>query len=205
MFREDDLTEYLTGIGIKAGNLRNQMRLGKEPEFFFYEPGTLISAKSMGIDDLWKESVGRALNNLLSDADDHIVLRQIQPVWYESLPALPEHRRWTPLLLQYVLRFYGKEFDAKTIMAMKSQSMDTLHAMLVKTDSPIQNFGDAVIAYLVEGETEQRSFEAEELRQLLVKTGMIQGNELIGNMPKALAKDERFAWDAKGENITVRV
>lgn len=205
VFRENELTEYLTGIGIKAGNLRNQMRLGKEPEFFFYEPGTIISAKSMGIDDLWKESAGRALNNLFRDADDHIVLRQIQPVWYESLPALPEHRCWTPLLLQYVLRFYGKEFGAKTIMAMKSQSMDTLHAMLVKTDSSIQNFGDAVIAYLVESETEQRSFEAEELRQLLVKSGMIQGNELIGNMPKALAKDERFAWDAREENVTVRV
>lgn len=205
VFRENDLTEYLTGIGIKAGNIRNQMRLGKEPEFFVYEPGTIISAKSMGIDDSWKESVGRALNNLLSDADDHIVLRQIQPVWYESLPALPEHRRWTPLLLQYVLRFYGKEFGAKTIMAMKSQSMDTLHAMLVKADSPIQNFGDAVIAYLIESEIEQRSFEAEELRQCLVKSGMIQGNELICNMSKALAKDERFAWDAKGKNVTVRV
>ena len=205
VFREDDLTEYLTSIGIKAGNLRNQMRLGKEPEFFFYEPSTIISAKSIGIDDSWKESVGRALNNLLGDADDHIVLRQIQPVWYESLPALPEHRRWTPLLLQYILHFYGKEFGAKTIMAMKSQSMDTLHAMLVKAASPIQNFGDAVISYLVESETEQRSFEAEELRQLLVKSGMIQGNELVGNMPKALAKDERFAWDAKGENVTVRV
>lgn len=205
VFREDDLTEYLTGIGIKAGNLRNQMRLGKEPEFFFYEPGTIISAKSIGIDDSWKESVGRALNHLLSDVDDHIILRQIQPVWYESLPTLPEHRRWTPLLLQYILRFYGKEFGAKTIMAMKSQSMNTLHAMLVKAASPIQNFGDAVIAYLVESEIEQRSFEAEELRQLLVKSGMIQGNELIWNMPKALAKDERFAWDAKGENVTVRV
>lgn len=205
IFREDDLTEHLTGIGIKAGNLRNQMRLGKEPEFFFYEPGTIISAKSMRIDGLWKESVGRALRNLLSDADDHIVLRQIQPVWYESLPDLPEHRVWTPLLLQYILHFYGKEFGAKTIAAMKSQSMDTLHAMLVTDDSPIQNFGDAVIACLVENETEQRSFEAEELRQLLVKTGMIQGNELIWNMPKALAKDERFAWDAKGENVTVRV
>ena len=34
---------------------------------------------------------------------------------------------------------------------------------------------------------------------------MIQGNELIWNMPKALEKDERFAWDAKGENVTVRV
>lgn len=205
VFREDDLTEYLIDIGIKAGNLRNQMRLGKEPEFFFYEQGTIISAKSMGINDLWKESIGRALRNLLSDADDHIVLRQIQPVWYESLPALPEHRVWTPLLLQYVLRFYGKELGAKTIAAMKSQSMDTLHAMLVKADSPIQNFGDAVIVCLIENETEQRSFEAEELRQLLVKTGMIQGNELIWNMPKALAKDERFAWDVKGENVTVRV
>ena len=205
VFREDDLTAYLTSIGIKAGNLRNQMRLGKEPEFFFYEPGTIISAKSMGIDGLWKESVGRALHNLLNDADDHIVLRQIQPVWYESLPDLPEHRVWTPLLLQYILRFYGKEFGTKTIAAMKSQSMDTLHAMLVTDDSLIQNFGDAVIACLVENEIEQRSFEAEELRQFLVKIGVIQGNELIWNMPKALAKDERFAWDAKGENVTVRV
>ena len=205
VFREDELKEHLSGIGIKTGNLRNQMHLGKEPEFFFYEPGTIISAKSMQIDDLWKERVGRALNNLLNDADDHIILRQIQPVWYESLPALPEGRRWTPLLLQFVLQFYGKEFGAKTIMAMHSQSMDTLHAMLVKADSPIQNFGDAVIACLTDNETEQRSFQAEELRQLLVKTGMIQGNELIWNMPKALTKDERFAWDAKGENVTVRV
>lgn len=205
VFREDDLKEYLASIGVKTGNLRNQMRLGKEAVFFFYEPGTIISAKSMKIDDSWKESVGRALNNLLNDADDHIILRQIQPVWYESLPALPGHRCWTPLLLQFVLQFYGKEFGAKTIMAMHLQSMDTLHAMLVKADSPIQNFGDAVIAYLMESEIEQRSFEAEELRQLLVNSGMIHGNELIWNMPKALAKDERFAWDAKGENVTVRV
>ena len=205
VFREEDLTEYLAGIGIKTGNLRNQMRLGREPVFFCYEPGTIISAKSMRIDDSWKKSVGQAIQHLLSDADDHIVLRQIQPVWYESLPVLPEHRCWTPLLLQYVLRFYGKEFGAKTIMAMESQNMDTLHTMLVKDDGPIQNFGDVVITYVIESEIEQRSFEAEALRQLLVKTGMLQGNELIGNMPKALAKDERFAWDAKGENVTVRV
>lgn len=205
VFQESDLTEYLKSIRIKTGNLRMQMRLGQEPKFFFYQPGTIISAKSMKIDYSWKESVGRALDKLFNDAGDHIVLRQIQSVWYESLPALPGHRCWTPLLLQYVLLFYGKEWGAKTIAAMRSQSMDTLHAMLVKTDSPIQNFGDAVIACLIESEIEQRSFEAEELRQFLVKIGMIQGNELIYNMPNALAKDERFAWDAKGENVTVRV
>lgn len=83
--------------------------------------------------------------------------------------------------------------------------MDTLHAMLVKYDGEIQNFGDAVICCLIENEIEQRSLGAEELRRHLVKSGMIQGNELIWNMPKALAKDGRFAWDAKGENVTVRV
>ena len=205
VFQESDIAEYLQNIRIKTGNLRMQMRLGLEPKFFFYQPGTIISAKSMKIDNLWKESVGRALDKLFNDVGDHIVLRQIQSAWYESLPTLPGHRCWTPLLLQYVLHFYGKEWGAKTIAAMRSQSMDTLHAMLVKSDSPIQNFGDAVIACLIESEIKQRSFEAEELRQFVVKTAMIQGNELIYKMSDALAKDERFAWDAKGKNVTVRV
>ncbi|MCD7827863.1 MAG: hypothetical protein LUG85_04940 [Clostridiales bacterium] len=205
VFTEDDLSEYLTSLGIRTANLRNKMRLNKEPLFFFYEPGTIISVKSMKIDDSWKESVKRALDNLLNDADGHIILRRIRSVWYDSLPALPGHRQWTPLLLQFVLRFYGEELGAKTIMAMESQNMETIHAMLVKADSQIQSFGDAVIACLTESETDQRSFEAEELRQLLVRADMLHGNELIWNMPKALAKDERFAWDANGENVTVRV
>lgn len=205
VFREEALAEYLTGIGIKAGNLRNQMRLNREPDFFFYESGVFISAKCMKINDSWKERVDQALKKLLNDADGHIILREIQPVWFESLPALPGQRPWTPLLLQFVLRFYGKEFHVKTIAAMGSQKMDTIHAMLVKEDGPIQNFGDAVIAYLLERGIEQRAFKAEELRQLLVRAGMLHGNEVIWNMPKALAKDERFAWDAKGEDVTVRV
>lgn len=205
IFREDDLEEYLARVGIKSGNLRNQMRLNREPDFFFYESGVIITAKSMKMDVQWKKRVSSALNNLFNDADDHIILREIQSAWFETLPILPGHKRWTPLLLQYVLRFFGKELGARTIIAMESQSMDTLHAVVVKYDSPIQNFGDAVVAYLLDNEIEQRSFEAEELRQLLVNSGMIRGNELIWNMPKALAKDERFAWDAKGENVTVRL
>lgn len=34
---------------------------------------------------------------------------------------------------------------------------------------------------------------------------MIAGNELIWNMPKALAKDGRFAWDADGKYVAVKV
>ena len=52
---------------------------------------------------------------------------------------------------------------------------------------------------------EKRRFSADELRTLLVQRGMIQGNELITNMPKALAGDPRFAWDASGEYVTVNI
>ena len=205
VFAYNDLIEYLTGIGIKVGNLRAQLRLYSEPYFFYYDTGVLISAESMQINDEWKAVVNRALNKLFSDVGDHIILREIQPFWFDQLPDLPEGRRWTPLLLQSVLRFYGEEFGARTIIAMESQGMDTLHTMLVQADSSIQNFGDVVIAYLRENGIEQRSFEAEELRGILVNSSMIRGNELIANMPKALGGDERFAWDVEGDHVTIKV
>ena len=77
--------------------------------------------------------------------------------------------------------------------------------MLVANDSPIQTFGDVVVSYLVENDIDKRSFEAETLRLLLVDAGIIQGNELIWNMPKALNNDERFAWDASGDHVIVEI
>ena len=77
--------------------------------------------------------------------------------------------------------------------------------MLVANDSIIQNFGDVVICYLLEQNIERRKFEAEELRLLLVDGGVLHGNELIWNMPKALKQDGRFAWDASGNKVTVKV
>jgi hypothetical protein len=94
---------------------------------------------------------------------------------------------------------------AHTISALSGQSVDTIHAMLVSKDSEIQTFPDAVAAFLIDDGIEQRYFEAEDLRQLLLKRGMIIGNELIWNMHKALANDTRFAWDADGQHVFVKV
>ena len=77
--------------------------------------------------------------------------------------------------------------------------------MLVSNDSPIQTFGDVVVLYLVENEISKRDFEAEKLRLMLVDAGIIQGNELIWNMHKALDKDERFAWNATNDHVTVDI
>lgn len=199
------LIDYLSRIGLSSGNLHAQMRVPNEPIFFYYEDDVFMYAKSMHIDDAWCNKVRKALGAILSEVGGHIILRNLPATWLEQLPALPGRRSWTPLLLQSVLRCYSKELGARTISALDGQSIDTLHAMLVTLDSPIQSFGDVVIAWLTDNEIKQRNYEAEELRRELVDAGIIHGNELIWNMPKALKKDERFAWDASGSRVIIEV
>ena len=77
--------------------------------------------------------------------------------------------------------------------------------MLISWNSEVQTFADAVIAYLVDCGISERQFEAEKLRETLVRGRLIAGNELYKNMPKAIGRDPRFAWDAAGENVSIKV
>ena len=204
--QEEELVQYLKSAGVKTGNLRGQMQVYSRPIFLFYAPSQFLYAPSMKMDDHWFSAVGDALGKLFEDMGDHLVLRDIQPWWYARLPALPGGKPWTALLLQSVLSHFGDKLDgAHTIGALSSQSGDTLHAMLASGNSEIQTFADAVAACLIDAEIPQRNFEAEELRQLLVRRGMIAGGELMNNMSKALSEDARFAWDADGKRVVVKV
>lgn len=206
VFREEELEDYLQRVGVKTGNLRTQMQLHTAPIFLLYAEHTLMLVESMRVDTAWLNTVHEALEKLFADMGDHVVLRDIQSAWFSLLPELPGRKPWTPLLLQSLLINYSKQLGgAHTIPAMSGQAMETLHAMLVSQNSEVETFGDAVIAFLKDDGIVQTSFLAEELRQLLVQRGMIAGNELIWNMPKALAKDDRFAWSADEQTVTVRV
>lgn len=205
IFSLNGLIEYLEGIDVNVGNLRNQMRMWTEPIFFFYDNDVIATAEALHIDENWIKSVQKSLEVLFDDVGDHMILRNIPSIWFDRLPTIYGNRPWTPLLLQGVLRFYNRQLGARTIQALDGQSLETLHTMLVAKDSPIQNFGDVVISYLLEQNIERRKFEAEELRLLLVDGGIIHGNELIWNMPKALKQDGRFAWDASGNSVTVKI
>lgn len=205
IFNFNGLIEYLESIGVSVGNLRNQMRMWTEPIFFFYNDDVIATAEALHIDEDWKKIIKKSLDVLFDDAGDHMILRNIPSIWFDRLPAISGNRSWTPLLLQSVLRFYSEELGARTIQALDGQSLETLHTMLVADDSPIQNFGDVVISYLLEQNIERRKFEAEELRLLLADGGILHGNELIWNMPKALKGDGRFAWDASGNYVTVKI
>ncbi len=210
-FALDELETYLQSVGIKTGNLRGQMKLYSDPIFLYYTEQTLVASECIGINAEWLASIADALKHLFEDMGDHVVLRDINSYWFSLLPSLPSNHSWTPLFLQSVLRFYSKELQARTICGLDTQAINTLHAMLVSSDSEVQTFADAVAAFIVDDQpvnlidSGSYRFEAEELRQLLVKRNMIAGSELWGKMPKALCNDERFAWDAAGEYVTVKV
>lgn len=205
LFSFSGLVEHLESIGVGAGNLRAQMRMQTEPIFFFYDQDLVVFEEALNIDESWKESISKSLQILFDDADDHIILRNIPAIWFDRLPVISGNHPWTPLLLQSILRFYSKELGARTIQALDGQSLETVHAMLVANNSSIQNFGDVVISYMIEHSIERRKFDAEELRVLLVDCGILHGNELIWNMPKALKQDERFAWDATGNQVVIKI
>ena len=209
-FSENDLEEYLHLLGINNTYSRQYMKLTSAPDFLLYEPGYIITSESIGITSEWLNKARKAVRTLFNDVGDHIVIRDIQPMWYNLLPDLPGGRSWTPLLLQSILRFYFNEIGAKTICALNSQSIDTLHAMLVTLGGEIQTFSDAVLSLFVEKQitlldNNTQKYSSKELRQILVEYGLIAGRELIYTMPDALPNDERFIWDLDRKSVTIKI
>lgn len=201
----DELVRYLTGLGLNTGNLRGLMRIDKEPVFLVYAENEYLLAELMHIDVDFLESIHCALRRLFADTDGRIIPRNISESWYNLLPTLPACLPWTPMLLQQLIRFHPDELEARTIIAMESQSSNTLHAMFVEKDSWIQDFRDVVALFLHNEMSNRDEFEAEELRGILVDAGMISGNQLIYNMPNALGGDPRFLWDSDGNCVKVRI
>lgn len=205
VFQWNDLLKYLEKVGIKPNNLRVQMEIGNKPIFFYCTSEVLITAESMQIDNEWIEKAKRALNNLFSDVGDHIVIRDIDSYWYEQLPELPKRIGWTPLLLQYVIRFYGAKLGARTIRSDLAKQYDSIDTFLVRENCELQTFGDAIIAYMIDNNIGARCLQVEQLRQILVDGKLLGEYELIGNLPRAIGNDPRFAWDAIGENVNIRI
>ena len=173
--------------------------------FLIYGENEYLLEELMHVDDAFLKSIHSALRRLFADCDGHIIPRNISLSWYGLLPALPASLMWTPMLLQQLIRFYPDKLDARTIIAMDSQSSNTLHAMFVDKDSWIQDFRDVVAVFLHDEMPDRDEFDAEELRAVLVNAGMISGNQLIWHMHTALGSDPRFLWNSDGDHVKVRI
>lgn len=147
--------------------------------------------------------IAKALNTLFSYENTHfIVLRDISSSWFSRLPELPNGLQWTPLLLQELLRICP-ELGYRIISPdLRGQALDTVGAAIVPSKSEIETFADIVHRFSYRKYKLPFKLSAEELRLDLREAGMLDGNELIYNMHKAL-KDYRFAFS--DENRTVMI
>lgn len=189
---------YLDKINMGRSNFNQAVLRTGDSTFYQYEAGTYLLSEMMNIDTEWHSRLKKALDSLFVK-NAFIIPRDINEIWYESLPELPIGLRWTPLLLQEALNF-NNSLGYKAIFAPLLQNKDTVAAVIVPIDSKLVTFADVVNAYLRNTIELPERMEAEELRLILRNAGMIDGNELVYNMHKAL-NDHRFAWS--NENRTV--
>lgn len=187
---------------IKLTSLHNSFVLDKE-QLLFYDKAKFILTETVNPNADRCSLIANALNTLFSSENmSYIVLRDIKLKWFSSLPGLPNGLQWTPLLLQELLRIRHNIGYRVILPSLKGQALDTVGAAIVPRKSEIETFADVVYLFCFGEYKLPYKLPAEELRLKLREAGMIEGNELIYNMHKAL-KDYRFAFS--DENRTVMI
>jgi hypothetical protein len=150
--------------------------------------------------------ISTELNKLFTrEGVPYIILRDIREEWFSRLPKLP-CGEWTHLLLQEVLRICSGIGYRAVSPSLKRQHLATLSAAVVPENSDIKTFADVVHRHCHEKYDFIQSvfnLSTEDLRLELRNAGMIEGNELINNMHKAL-RDHRFVFDNEKINVKIR-
>lgn len=188
----EECDEFLKRLGFNVPNFKQTvMGIGREGTFLQYDRNHYLLDEFLQINEQWIKHISGCLSRIF-DGNKFIILRDIRKEWYSSLPELPFRLEWTALLLQEVLRFH-QDIGYRSIPALSGQRTDTLHAALVPLQSEIATFADVVSALLQERREPRKRVSAEDLRQFLKQNGVLEGNELVGSMHKAL-DDFRFAW-----------
>jgi hypothetical protein len=94
----------------------------------------------------------------------------------------------------------------RTIPAMEGQSLTTIKAGIVKSDSILETSADLVhvILTLDEHITLPIRYTTEEFRKILLDNGIIEGRELnyTAQMSNAF-DDRRFAWSREKDSVYI--
>ncbi|GHV32104.1 hypothetical protein FACS18949_02090 [Clostridia bacterium] len=169
----------------------------------FYEHDKFILTETVDPSSSRCVAITKALDRLFAVEDEHyVVLRDIASTWFSHLPEIKAGLRWTPLLLQEVIRIRPNNIGYRIIMSgLGGQAYDTLGAAITPKKSEVQTFSDVVHRYCHTKQYFGKRVNAEELRLELREAGMLDGNELIYNLHKVL--DYRFAFDHGNETIKI--
>ena len=197
-----DAKDYLQKTMLTYGGLGQLLQIGTTNTFLMYDDNRYLLSETLGIDDTWCSQMHDKMDDLFRMANvAYVIPRDIKTAWLGTLPILPQGLQWTRLLLQEILDKYPS-IGFKSISADITQSHHTLSAAFVPIDSPLQSFPDVVSLFMDEKYELPRRMSGEELRLELRDAGMLESDELIYALPKAL-DDYRFAWSNQNKTVCV--
>lgn len=198
-----DAKNYLQKTMLTYGGMGQLLQIGTTNTFLMYDDDRYLLSEAIRIDDAWCLRMHDRMDDLFRKANvAYIIPRDISTAWLSTLPTLPQGLEWTRLFLQEILDKYPS-IGFKSISADITQSHHTLSAAFVPIDSPLQSFPDVVTLFM-EGKYElPRRMLGEELRIELRNVGMLENDELIYALPRAL-DDYRFAWTDENKYVYVR-
>lgn len=196
----EQIDNYFTGVKL---NVPINKAILKKDFLLFYVSKKFILTEALNLTDKRCNAITKSLDMLFSVENvPYIILRDISEEWFSCLPETKGGIPWTALLLQEVLRI-RPDIGYRVISSrVGGQSLDTLGAAVVPSKSVIVTFADVVHRFCYEKYMLPIRMLAEELRLVIREVGMLEGNELIYNMHKAL-KDYRFGFT--DENKTVKI
>ena len=194
-------SEYLQKVKLASGNINGLLSVATNKEVLFYGNEEYVLAESIIENEGWIDLVKKQINRLFNTAT-YVIPREISDNWFELLPPLYGGLYWNLALLQDLIKKYMPEY--RLITANENQGLETIRAGIVPEDSVIGNFADLVYARLIEDSALNMPvrLEKESLRQKLIEYKMIQGNELIYTLPKAL-DGAKYAWTDDGESVLI--
>lgn len=196
----EQIDEYFTSIKQTPPINATIIRQGS---LVFYAPKHFIVSEAVDLTNERCSVIAKSLTILFArEKVSYIVLRDITADWFSTLPEIKGGVSWTPLLLQEVLRLKPNIGYQVIFSGLDGQALDTLGAAVVQTQSGIHSFADVAHRYCYEQGLLEKRMTAEDLRLILREAGMLEGNELIYNLHKAL-RDYRFAFT--DENRMVKI
>ena len=199
----DVAKEYLQKTMLSYGSIGQLLQISNSNIFLMYDSYRYLLSEKLGINKDWCQNLRERMDDLFKQSDvAYVIPRDISSSWYASLSLLPQGLSWTPLLLQEVLKKYP-EIKFRSITSELTQSYNTIAAAFVPAESLLQSFPDVVTLYMQEHHELPKRMTCEELRIELRDAGMLEGNELIYALPKAL-NDYRFSWTDENKMVYVR-
>jgi hypothetical protein len=199
VFRKQ-IDDYFTRIKIEPPNNGVIIQSGY---LLYYDDKRFILTEVVQLSDERVLTITNALDKLFEcESVAYIVLRDISDDWFSSLPKIIGNLKWTPLLLQEVLRLKSAIGYRTIFSGLGGQALDTLGVAIVSRKSEINTFADVAHRYCYEHGQLGKKMPTEDFRIKLCNAGMLKGNELIWKLHKALT-DRRFAFT--DHNNTVQI